>query len=903
MNKKFLSAILFGALMVTSTGTFVSCKDYDDDIDNLQTQIDKLATKEDMTSQIASLQSALSSAAAEAAAAKTTAADALAKATASEKAAAQAALDAAAAKEEAIKAAQDEVAKAKAELEEAIAADFEAVKEDLAKQIAELTEKVEEMTGYTTEMLTGLQLKSNWTLDLNYARIDIKYPKGLVKGGDIQEPSTYVFGEGMPGAFTLTDNEVNTVKDNMIIAVNPVNAVVTSDMLSLVNGKGGTVDNYVDFTVANYKGNTLVSRAAETGLRQIGVQLKKDVDFEAFDKLVLYGTNHNVLPNVDCSDTHTYIAYALAVTDAQDRTVMSDYKISMHVKAEQPAVNIAENSYLASSAQKIFSEPISSYQWGWDDTNYEDAFPITLGEAFELSVGSDGGRVMASYVVVDYDNEALSTTDKAAIKGLTINGVNQVSKDLYHAISVSGTYATGVPVPLKLVTVDYRGNIDVNVFWVKAGEPVAMSVTYTVTPSKNVSNPSAWAPTAKTGESTMEEFKVPANAEFYSIEWYVGETNHQNDKLVAWNYQGLMENINNGTNYGTALKFYDANKNLTADPEYIAYSEFVGTLNLQLMRENKAYAGIIKFYDKNNTHVSTNEIAVKKVLPTVIPAGLSAKENAINNGVLTVYPVPASDAKFELANAFNFKNGLDTDANLVFETLSFWNANDEAWMAAYKSDRSIDINYVSIIDGTTTFPTTVKYNYGDIKYQPEGHGVADAGNHWVEWGTKFDIKFSCYPVDCTYSWYNTPVVYYKEAVTLDGHARKADGTITEKRNVIKVLDPYAKEVNAFSTVSTNPWLTWAQTLNSYTIELWTNGDDTKVNEFFTPSWAFDTANDGKVVIKLEPTSTNVVLSGDVEITVVVKIKDNFFSSAYPAHAAHAVKALTFTMKKDHVVAE
>ena len=41
MNKKFLSAILFGALMVTSTGTFVSCKDYDDDLENLQTQIDK----------------------------------------------------------------------------------------------------------------------------------------------------------------------------------------------------------------------------------------------------------------------------------------------------------------------------------------------------------------------------------------------------------------------------------------------------------------------------------------------------------------------------------------------------------------------------------------------------------------------------------------------------------------------------------------------------------------------------------------------------------------------------------------------------------------------------------------------------------------------------------------------
>jgi len=39
MKKKFLSAILLGAFMVASTVTFESCKDYDDDIDNLQEQI------------------------------------------------------------------------------------------------------------------------------------------------------------------------------------------------------------------------------------------------------------------------------------------------------------------------------------------------------------------------------------------------------------------------------------------------------------------------------------------------------------------------------------------------------------------------------------------------------------------------------------------------------------------------------------------------------------------------------------------------------------------------------------------------------------------------------------------------------------------------------------------------
>ena len=40
MRKKYLSALLFGALLFASAGTFTSCKDYDDDIANLQEQVD-----------------------------------------------------------------------------------------------------------------------------------------------------------------------------------------------------------------------------------------------------------------------------------------------------------------------------------------------------------------------------------------------------------------------------------------------------------------------------------------------------------------------------------------------------------------------------------------------------------------------------------------------------------------------------------------------------------------------------------------------------------------------------------------------------------------------------------------------------------------------------------------------
>ena len=44
MRKKYLSALLFGALLFASAGTFTSCKDYDDDINNLSQRVDQIAS-------------------------------------------------------------------------------------------------------------------------------------------------------------------------------------------------------------------------------------------------------------------------------------------------------------------------------------------------------------------------------------------------------------------------------------------------------------------------------------------------------------------------------------------------------------------------------------------------------------------------------------------------------------------------------------------------------------------------------------------------------------------------------------------------------------------------------------------------------------------------------------------
>ena len=80
MKRKIFSKLLMGAFLIASVSSFVSCKDYDDDINNLQKQIDAAALKAELTTlqstlqaQIAAAQSAADKAQAAAQAAQNTA--------------------------------------------------------------------------------------------------------------------------------------------------------------------------------------------------------------------------------------------------------------------------------------------------------------------------------------------------------------------------------------------------------------------------------------------------------------------------------------------------------------------------------------------------------------------------------------------------------------------------------------------------------------------------------------------------------------------------------------------------------------------------------------------------------------------------------------------------------------
>ena len=207
MNKKFLSAILFGTLLAASTGTFTSCKDYDDDIKALQEQIDKNGTtvgtlQEQLTAQLTALQAALQTAQSTADAAKADAAKAQAAADA-----AKAAGDAAAAE-----AAQ---AKVLAEAAKKAAADAE------AKALAKITEEVTAMKEYVDSSIAEINATKADKKDLEAAIVQFNEDiEGVIQllGGRIDgvqaELSTLTGTvDGLKGDVVTNANNIQTAQD------------------------------------------------------------------------------------------------------------------------------------------------------------------------------------------------------------------------------------------------------------------------------------------------------------------------------------------------------------------------------------------------------------------------------------------------------------------------------------------------------------------------------------------------------------------------------------------------------------------------------------------------------------------------------------------------------------------
>ena len=289
MRKKYLSALLFGALLFASAGTFTSCKDYDDDINNLQGQIDgnEASLTEKLTAvenSISSLQQAQTTMQTDIANAQQAAQDAQASADEAAKAAADAKLAATEAQANAIAEAQKQLEAAKAELTELIQQGDAATQSAIDAANAEIAkvqgavQALQAWQGTTEETLKSLA-EADAALEISLAGVqeeltDVANRVGKLETGlKTQEETLAAYKTENAANLTEIEGELATLNEAVqkLAGLEPDDLVNMKNDIATLEGQVTSLSNSINtineslniLYIAVYKGITHV--ALESG--------------------------------------------------------------------------------------------------------------------------------------------------------------------------------------------------------------------------------------------------------------------------------------------------------------------------------------------------------------------------------------------------------------------------------------------------------------------------------------------------------------------------------------------------------------------------------------------------------------------------------------------------------------
>ena len=892
MNKKFLSAIPFGALMVSSTGTFVSCKDYDDDIDNLQEQINKLATKEDMTSQIATLQAALTTAAKDAsdALAKATAAETAAKAAGDAAAAAKAAADKAVAdaKAEAIKAVQAEIETLKKEVEEST----DAALKEMAEKVDAATKKVEDIVGKIADMVTSVELVASYSAN----------PTGdeLIFSTAIEKEN--VFSEGITNAITFTKGKQIQTGDKFVVRVSPTNAVLTPDMISLTNSQGQNLNEFLSVQKVE-KYNGLLSRAAgNNGLWEVTVALKNydEKAFSAVTETKVGNDTESILFAVQVNNT---------LSTAETREVISSYDLtldwteytgasSLNYFVDKTNIANVNNRYsntslsLKEHTATMYKElvwnangpavaPITDPSKGTvnaiqgDDRSSKPVYPAVQGEAIKIALSTADDKVIAPvnirgiYVVLDKANAVESAPSELnAWNSYTYSGLNTVVEGTSTEITINSTTAINDVIGFRVYAVNFDGTLvdpDGKAFYVSVGEQVVNSAYNTT-----------WTWKAN-GSSEISKEAVAEGV--FNDSWInsVASVSIQSDSVSY----GSTSNANSIP--FNVIKYYKADKTTsvpvnapTKDIKYVTIDHTALPVPAYWYDDNKTYSATISYKNANGNVLKTVTVTLKKQLPT-FPTAFQAKVNQLNSeGTLNAFMTPlgttAFDGTKDLKQSFN---GLDADVNYTF---IFKDAQKNS--AGELEDMTIGDDYEftvanNFIDNKTKHAVEVSYNFGQIS--SETGFTSGAQKDYVVKGGEFkNIIFSCLAEINTYAWAAAPSLTYAQT---DGKTLLANIKSTNTRD-----GKYTTTLDKLITAACDKMI---QNLSGATYELWSQvAKDGAIkegskNEYFTPVYAASvtvgtgtSAKTGEGITFI-PNSEAQNPEATVYSTLIIKAKDYF----------------------------
>ena len=902
MKRKYLSALLMGVLTLSSVSTFTSCKDYDDDINSLQEQVNKAA----LSSDVEALKTQVNNAATSAQNAATKAEEALTKAGANAteiakvkelatkngtdvaKAltdaanAATAASNAATAASNAATAAATAQDSANAALTKIAGLDKELKKLALNAQshvtatqlknsldslsdvinkatsdsIANLTKIVNGYKGGINALYTAVtevSLMGSWNVDegntIWNGQSQLNFKTGVI-------PANYTFGakekDDLEGEHSATP-EKSYVKgasvnfpSEFLVRINPVNAKITPEMIKLIDSKGNNLDKLIKVVDVEKYDNLLTTRASETGLWTVKVQLQDGVKA---DKVAQKAENGQ------------YIAYAVAVNntasqaetvaDAANRYVVSTY--DMTVRGTVPYVGATSLENVKVKAKSKDWKTLGELKPTGSDLVYA-ANDEDILVSFENVADAD-----RFYVVRDDKHAGESDASELnAWKSYEYKNLNKVvaveNGNGKATLNIKINGQVGDEVQFRIFAVNYDGTlVEQN------GRPFRVYVGAQSTTTSVAGNLVA------TGKETMK------------TEWLPISGSLKDGGNLPSTVQVTVNNVRINANvaYAKDNKGTTATKN--SEIKFAMFS--VDAADLTKWADGATATGTIK--DGENVTVNTISVSLTKVMPTAEATkalmNYKWKDNQLNNGVYTAYLYPADAWTTEnVATGYKDMNQAINGLNTNF-VISFANAALKAENGKNYYKNALDVTAtpwkvnvsnakddagVALIDNETKHETTISYNYGKIS------SVKPHEDYTVTVETVQTV-FAC-PLNTaaqTYDWAQVPAVYGTNGQVVTPAKDVNVLTYGSEETVIPNIFECLVAHNSFDNTVFGGKL--SERYNKYVkIEAKLISNGSKLEDYYTA-----TVTNGVITFHKQSAATNP--TADVASTLVLTMTDAF----------------------------
>lgn len=267
MNRKFISVFMIGAATLASLGTVTSCKDYDDDIDNLQERID--ASGVDLKAEVSRLQGLLDNCKSACETADEELNKAIGEATNDAKGYAD--IQAAEAKKAAVEAAQKLIEEAISDLENGAVKAAQA-KADEAYTLAEQVSKLASDNEANIKKLVGQLDESKSNLEKADAELDKRLTGDEKKLADAEKKAAQNEAD-----IIKTNKALESLKGSNDKALNALNEK-DDELKKLIDGNQAAIEKLLDEKVKALTGLTVANKNAIEALEKTVKANKNEAD-------------------------------------------------------------------------------------------------------------------------------------------------------------------------------------------------------------------------------------------------------------------------------------------------------------------------------------------------------------------------------------------------------------------------------------------------------------------------------------------------------------------------------------------------------------------------------------------------------------------------------------------------